>query len=186
VKRVHRVLRVVSGPLEGDEFLIDERLLIGRSGDLGVQLIGPSVSRRHAEVRVESDGSAVVCDLGSRNGTFVRGERIESRVLASGDTFEIGKSSFSYEERSGDPATDDPKLNLLSGPALDVTETQDRTPLITRALRPTSAPEARDDGGECRDPLHDLARAKRWRFCPVCGEPPHDRDTGEHEIPQRE
>lgn len=34
----------------------------------------------------------------------------------------------------------------------------------------------------CEDPLHAVALDKGWRFCPVCGEPPVEGDTGEHEI----
>lgn len=184
---MYRVLRVVSGPLEGEEFLLEERLEIGRSGELRVQLIGASVSRRHAEVRLEPSGRAVVTDLGSRNGTFVNGERIEHKVLALGDTLEIGKSTFQLEERPGEapPELERPALSLLSGPALDVTATIQRPQpglLSGTDLRPTTAPSARV---ECADPLHELARQKRWRFCPVCGESPSGSPTGEHEIPSR-
>jgi pSer/pThr/pTyr-binding forkhead associated (FHA) protein len=170
---VHWVLRVISGPLEGEEFVIDGSAQIGRSGDIAVQLIGPSVSRHHAELRLEA-GRLTLVDLGSRNGTFVDGERIERRVLVSGGTFEIGKSSFVVEERPGLPEPDDMKLNLLSGPVLDVTETFERSQLQMRALRATTAPEARPEG-ECADPLHALAQKNGWRFCPVCGASPVDQ-----------
>jgi hypothetical protein len=184
---VYRVLSVVAGPLKGEEYVIEDRVQIGRAGDLAVQLIGSAVSRHHAEVRVTSDSTAVLSDLGSRNGTFINGERVESRLLKSGDTFEIASSSFRFEIRQGDPpaAQNELQLSLLSGPAEDVTEIFQRT-LPGEPLRPTTLPaaQAREQAG-CEDPLHAVAAEKGWRFCPVCGEPPLDRDTGEHTIPPR-
>lgn len=78
-------LYVENGPLEGKTYLLSpERpsLLIGRS-DGGVQVdidcapYGGAVSRRHAQVRLDSRGVIVVSDLGSRNGTYVDDQRIQ-------------------------------------------------------------------------------------------------------------
>jgi predicted component of type VI protein secretion system len=174
----------VAGPLLGEEYVIQEKVDIGRGGDLGVQLIGSAVSRRHAEVRLDSDSTAVLTDLGSRNGTFVNGERIESRQLNDGDQFEIGNSSFRFEVREGDPpdAQNDLQISLMSGPAEDVTEIFQRT-RPGEPIHPTMVPQK--DPDVCDDPLHAMAAEKGWRFCPVCGEPPLDRDTGEHSIAPR-
>lgn len=51
--------------------------LIGRDAAVRVRLGHPSVSRRHARIRID-DACAIVDDLGSRNGTFVDGRRIDS------------------------------------------------------------------------------------------------------------
>jgi pSer/pThr/pTyr-binding forkhead associated (FHA) protein len=52
-------------------------------------LAGPTVSARHATVRIEPIG-VVLEDEGSLNGTFVNGERIEQRLLEEGDRLQVG------------------------------------------------------------------------------------------------
>lgn len=52
------------------------------------------VSRRHAELTFEAERGYVLRDLGSRNGTLVRGEAATESVLAFGDRFQIGSSLF--------------------------------------------------------------------------------------------
>jgi DNA-binding winged helix-turn-helix (wHTH) protein len=65
--------------------------LLGRADEGVVWIDSPSVSRRHARIRVE-DGGARLEDLGSKNGTFHRGERIATAVLLSdGDEIRLGK-----------------------------------------------------------------------------------------------
>jgi DNA-binding winged helix-turn-helix (wHTH) protein len=64
--------------------------LIGRSADVLVRIRSGDVSRHHARVTVGPDGAAVE-DLGSRNGTFVNGEKIEGpRSLKEGDLIGVG------------------------------------------------------------------------------------------------
>ena len=66
--------------------------LIGRDAAVRVRLGHPSVSRRHARIRVD-DARAIVDDLGSRNGTFVDGRRIEAHSeceLRNGTILGIG------------------------------------------------------------------------------------------------
>ena len=50
--------------------------ILGRDDD-GIQIDSPTVSRRHARIAI-SGGEAVLEDLGSKNGTFVRGEPVLS------------------------------------------------------------------------------------------------------------
>ncbi|AUX23794.1 sigma-54 dependent transcriptional regulator [Sorangium cellulosum] len=60
----------------------DEPLELGRQPSEGMTAIeDPSVSRRHTRITVEPQGIRVT-DLGSRNGTFVDGERVLERLLA--------------------------------------------------------------------------------------------------------
>lgn len=64
--------------------------IIGREPGLAVRLDSPKVSRRHARVVVHG-GQATIEDLGSKNGTFVREERIAGPVtLEAGDTVRVG------------------------------------------------------------------------------------------------
>jgi DNA-binding winged helix-turn-helix (wHTH) protein len=65
--------------------------LVGRQPDCAVQIKSSSISRKHARIIV-SDSTAVVEDLGSKNGTQVRGRRIRGRVtLEDGDEIVFGK-----------------------------------------------------------------------------------------------
>lgn len=66
---------------------------VGRADDNSLVLRGPEISRRHA--RLEPDGSGWrVIDLGSTNGTWVNGERIEATVIAIGDEVSFGGVRF--------------------------------------------------------------------------------------------
>ena len=79
-------------PRLGDDqtYALANRLTkLGRHDENDVVLAGPTVSARHATVRVEPVG-VVLEDEGSLNGTFVNGERIEQRLLEEGDRIQIG------------------------------------------------------------------------------------------------
>ncbi len=66
--------------------------VIGRGDDCGVSLDDPTASRRHAVLR-RAGQRLTVTDLGSANGTFLNGERVEgSRVLNVDDRLFIGRS----------------------------------------------------------------------------------------------
>ena len=65
--------------------------VVGRTPECSVQIVAPSVSRRHARIVVTSDG-ATIEDFGSLNGTFVGERRItEPTKLQDGDEIGIGK-----------------------------------------------------------------------------------------------
>jgi pSer/pThr/pTyr-binding forkhead associated (FHA) protein len=71
---------------------------IGRSPDCEIFLDDVTVSRRHA-VLTNRDGSFVIEDQGSLNGTFVNRRRIESAVLDDGDELQIGKYRLTFLNR---------------------------------------------------------------------------------------
>ena len=71
---------------------------IGRSPDCEIFLDDVTVSRNHA-VLVERDGSFVVEDQGSLNGTFVNRRRIDNQKLENGDELQIGKYRLTFVER---------------------------------------------------------------------------------------
>ena len=85
------VLMVVGGPRTsiGRVFRITGDLLLGRAGEADVWLDGEGVSRKHARVLREADGVTLV-DLGSKNGSWVNGERVERRGLVAGDLVQVG------------------------------------------------------------------------------------------------
>ena len=61
------------------------QLFLGRGPANDIQLDDPSVSERHCRIMV-SDGWLQVEDLGSTNGTFVKGAAIRSATLSAGQT----------------------------------------------------------------------------------------------------
>jgi DNA-binding winged helix-turn-helix (wHTH) protein len=70
--------------------LRDGENVIGREKDAAAWIESASVSRRHARI-VVSGGRATLEDLGSKNGTFLRGRRIASAVvLANGEEIRVG------------------------------------------------------------------------------------------------
>ena len=96
------------GPIAGSRFLLDQpRTSAGRHPDSDIFLDDVTVSRRHAEFRLESSEFQVV-DVGSLNGTYVNREPVDSAVLANGDEVQIGKFRLVFltgpESDDGSPA----------------------------------------------------------------------------------
>ena len=71
-------------------------LTVGRSKECDITVDDPSVSRRHAEIRRETGGYAVV-DLGSTNGTRVNGAKVARAELDDGDRVMIGQTELRFE-----------------------------------------------------------------------------------------
>jgi len=71
-------------------------LVVGRAPTSDIPVIDPTISRRHAEVEAR-DGAVTVRDLGSSNGTFLNGGRIESATVSVGDTVTFGKVGFKLQ-----------------------------------------------------------------------------------------
>ena len=84
------------------EFALEEgENLLGRDPEVTVWIDLNSVSRKHARILVAA-GRATIEDLGSRNGTSVRGERITALTkLTNGDTIKIGAASLVFRSFRG-------------------------------------------------------------------------------------
>jgi ABC-type multidrug transport system ATPase subunit/pSer/pThr/pTyr-binding forkhead associated (FHA) protein len=75
-----------------------QQAVIGRDASCEVHLDHASVSRRHAEIRRQPDGSYVIRDLGSANGTFVDGQRVVAWLpLTRGAVIQIGPYKLVYD-----------------------------------------------------------------------------------------
>jgi len=72
-------------------------VVVGRAPTSDFPIIDPTISRRHAQI-LRQDDRILVRDLGSSNGTYVNGERIESVELKAGDIVTFGKVKFRLEE----------------------------------------------------------------------------------------
>ncbi len=110
-------LIVLTGPAAERRLEIgsEERLVIGRDEGCNLVLDDSKVSRRHAYLQ-EIDGGVEVGDLGSSNGTFVNGRRIERPVtLAPGDSLRIGVSSMRIEPAADTGAGTEPVAAAPAG-----------------------------------------------------------------------
>ena len=95
---------MTEGTERGKRVIVDTDLLIGRGAPEGDGRLGedPEISRRHARVSRAGDGQLTIEDLGSANGTFVNGERIDlPRELDVGDVIKVGKTLLQVTDRSG-------------------------------------------------------------------------------------
>lgn len=87
-------LVVTRGPDAGSRHpLTGTETRIGRHPDAHVFLDDVTVSRRHALLTLV-DGAVLLTDQASLNGTYVGGERVDSRVLGHGDEVQVGRFRF--------------------------------------------------------------------------------------------
>jgi len=76
--------------MDGRATLDEGEHVLGRDPDVEIFLNHPGVSRHHAKIRI-SAGQATIEDLGSKNGTFVGGTRVDgSSSLGNGDVIGVG------------------------------------------------------------------------------------------------
>lgn len=98
-------------------------LRIGRGGDNDVVLAEDAkVSRRHLEL-ICRQGTWWVRDLGSRNGTWVNGAKVDQVALADGDRLRVGAAVLLF--RAGDDpfaTVAEPEADLSSSPVLSPRE----------------------------------------------------------------
>jgi DNA-binding winged helix-turn-helix (wHTH) protein len=81
---------------EGEVLLSEGETLIGREPDAAVSIDSSKVSRHHARILIDGV-TATLEDLGSKNGTFLNGERIEAHAdLSDGDEIRIGRHIARY------------------------------------------------------------------------------------------
>ena len=102
-------LHVVAGPQTGRDFYFDEHdtFMIGRSED--AQFCLPHdrfFSRHHCLIEI-APPQAFMRDLGSTNGTYVNGMRVETAHLKSGDRIQGGETVLEVEVSTGIEAFDD-------------------------------------------------------------------------------
>ena len=83
-------LVILSGPGKGSRYPLDperwksDELIVGRSKDSHILLADTRVSKQHSRL-LHREGRWVIEDLGSRNGIYVQGERVDSAALSPGE-----------------------------------------------------------------------------------------------------
>ncbi|MDX2227304.1 MAG: adenylate/guanylate cyclase domain-containing protein [Verrucomicrobiae bacterium] len=84
----------------GEKFMIERAVSIGRAPQNAIRIEGTMVSRRHALVHLQGDHEFWVVDLGSSNGTYVNGRRIQQPCqIKNGDSVQVGEHNFSFFQK---------------------------------------------------------------------------------------
>ena len=90
------LLIVRRGPNAGARFLLDSDITVaGRHPDADIFLDDVTVSRKHARF-ARTGTSFTVADLGSLNGSYVDGDRIDHALLADGAEVQVGKFRLTF------------------------------------------------------------------------------------------
>lgn len=117
-------LRVESGPYGGRSFEVSSGVMsVGRAIDNDLVFDDPSLSRKHGRL-TNAAGRVEVEDLGSSNGTWVNGRRIDRSPLQPGDVLRFGELQLLVEGEGGTPR---------QPPQARQTNTPFHTPLATPA-----------------------------------------------------
>jgi pSer/pThr/pTyr-binding forkhead associated (FHA) protein len=122
-----------------------EVTVIGRREDCDLRIPLSEVSRKHCRFLIEND-TLKLEDLGSSNGTFHNGQRIQQAVVQAGDTVQVGPVVF-IVQIDGVPA-DDEIQPLAANPDSDTS---------VGAKPPAELPPEAPDGATAEDDVVDLA-----------------------------
>jgi pSer/pThr/pTyr-binding forkhead associated (FHA) protein len=91
------MLIVYEGDMAGQRWLIDQdKMVIGRGTDCDITIPKRQISRHHAQIERDDQGY-LLRDLGSKNGTFVNGDRLSDKHrLHSGDRISASCVAITY------------------------------------------------------------------------------------------
>jgi diguanylate cyclase (GGDEF)-like protein len=88
-------LLVISGNAIGRTFKLGApEMVLGRADDADICIQDEGISRHHAKIVTHDREQIRVIDLGSKNGTFFKGEKIEAVELHDGDRFQVGSRTI--------------------------------------------------------------------------------------------
>ena len=119
--------------------LIKDRVVIGRTNACDLRIPLSSVSRKHCEL-VLRDKIVKLRDLGSSNGTYRNGVRVQEVNLDAGDRIGIGPIAFTLEV-DGVPSEIEPVPSMmLTEPAIDTPSGNGDNPTVNRKTISVDAP----------------------------------------------
>lgn len=82
--------------VDGQRYLITgSTTVLGRGSEADIIVSDTGVSRRHLKIEITPDG-VIATDMGSTNGTFVEGHRVDAATLMDGNTLTIGHTRITY------------------------------------------------------------------------------------------
>lgn len=94
--------------VDGQRYLLTGQVtVLGRGSEADIIISDTGVSRQHVEIRITPDG-VIATDLGSTNGTYVEGHRVDAATLVDGNTLSVGRSRITFwagtDHASGSPS----------------------------------------------------------------------------------
>lgn len=87
------VLEGSSGKVKGKSYSVSGKMVIGREESCDIHIDSEMVSKQHAELAL-NEGVLELKDLGSTNGSFVNGSKIQATFLKSGDEIKFDQETF--------------------------------------------------------------------------------------------
>ena len=107
-----KLMVTLTGEEPREVLLTEKRALVGRADLSDVVLLDQFVSSQHA-LLIRGENSVVLVDLRSRNGTFVNGRRVQSKVLLHDDIISLGdhRLKMIYPEGHSTIEIEDPDLS---------------------------------------------------------------------------
>jgi pSer/pThr/pTyr-binding forkhead associated (FHA) protein len=116
------LLRGVSGAVFGKVFPVTGPVAIGRAPECDISVQAEEISRRHALVKPNQDGLSVE-DLGSSNGTYINGRRVQQGFLNPGDELRLDAVRF-----------------IVVAPGMDMAQQTNRLATPANEAAPAAAP----------------------------------------------
>jgi pSer/pThr/pTyr-binding forkhead associated (FHA) protein len=132
-----------------------EQTIIGRREDCDLRIPLGEISRKHCRILQDGD-SLRVEDLGSSNGTYHNGTRVQEAVISPGDTIQIGSIAF-VVQIDGTPA-DDELQPVLATPPVTTSD---------GSGGPVDEDEAVSARGSAKDKSHDSSNGDGEDFDPM-------------------
>jgi len=133
---------------------------IGRHPDNTIQVLDRIISKEHAQITRMPDGRFLLRDLGSLNGTYIRGERVAEHILTDADEIALGSTRLLFVDQRSE---DLPLQRVTIAPATADSHIRHKVAAeASRDFLPES--QLRDDRSLRRDyeklrMAHELARA---------------------------
>jgi pSer/pThr/pTyr-binding forkhead associated (FHA) protein len=97
-----------SGALVASRDYDRDIIKIGRLASAHLCLDDDKVSRIHSVIEVAPDGRLSIIDMGSVEGTYVNGKRVNKGIIAFGDEIRLGNTTIRVETKEAAPATATP------------------------------------------------------------------------------
>jgi len=97
LKECKAKLQVTKGPSKGKVYpLVGKVVMVGKGPENSVRIPDPAVSTRHCGIQID-DSKFEIKDMGSANGTYVNGKKVQARFLRNGDLINLGQSELRFD-----------------------------------------------------------------------------------------
>lgn len=87
---------IMSGNRTGERLVLKNGFLIGSQPASDLQIQDGYTSTNHAQLMMDAEGNCTIMDLGSTNGTFINGQRIQQQQLTHGMLIKVGATELRF------------------------------------------------------------------------------------------